>query len=353
MRVEPSNSEEVAEAVRSHGRIVAVGGRTKRGLGHWEGATVIEMGGVSGITEYQSSEYTFTALAGTRVSEVEAVLAEKGQYLPFDPLWVEAGATLGGTVASGMSGPGRFRYGGLRDFLLGVEFVDGEGSLVRSGGRVVKNAAGFDLPKFLVGSLGSFGVLTEVTFKVFPKAVASATLRVGCADAGMAVERVVALASGRLEVEAIEYGAGAVWVRIGAPGKALEALCGEVEGLWPGEVERLGGNEAGEFWRSLREMEWARKKDCLVKVPVTPSRVAGLEEAMGGCVRHYGVGGAVGWLAFGQGELGEVDAGLAALGLRGLLLGAEGRRWIGKKRESEITGAVKRALDPVGRFPGV
>ena len=71
-------------------------------------------------------------------------------------------------MASGLSGPGRFRFGGLRDFLIGVQFVDGTGKLVRSGGKVVKNAAGFDLPKFMVGSLGRFGILTELSFKVFP-----------------------------------------------------------------------------------------------------------------------------------------------------------------------------------------
>ena len=115
------------------------------------------------------SEFTFTALAGTPVREIAAALAERGQYLPFDPMLREAGATLGGTVAAGLSGPGRFRYGGLRDFILGVRFVDGEGRLLRLGGKVVKNAAGFDLPKFFVGSLGRFGVLAEMTFKVFPK----------------------------------------------------------------------------------------------------------------------------------------------------------------------------------------
>ena len=102
------------------------------------------MSRLSGITAYEASDYTVTAKAGTPAEEVAQVLAEKGQYMPFDPLFSKAGATLGGTVASGTSGPGRFRYGGLRDFLIGLQFVDGKGKLVRSGGRVVKNAAGFD-----------------------------------------------------------------------------------------------------------------------------------------------------------------------------------------------------------------
>src|SRR5207249_11250784 len=133
--------------------------------------------GLRGISEYDPSECTFAALAGTPVREIAAALAERGQYLPFDPVLSEAGATLGGTVAAGLSGPGRFRFGGLRDFILGVRFVDGAGRLLRMGGKVVKNAAGFDLPKFFVGSLGRFGVLAEMTFKVFPRPASALTLR--------------------------------------------------------------------------------------------------------------------------------------------------------------------------------
>src|SRR5207253_308179 len=138
--------------------------------------------GLRGITEYDPSEFTFTAGAGTPVREIVAALAERGQYLPFDPMLADAGATLGGTVAAGLSGPGRFRFGGLRDFILGVQFVDGEGRVLRMGGKVVKNAAGFDLPKFFVGSVGRFGILTELTFKVFPRPVATRTLRLDAKD---------------------------------------------------------------------------------------------------------------------------------------------------------------------------
>src|SRR4029079_10168517 len=115
------------------------------------------------------SEFTFTALAGTPIKEIVHALGERGQYLPFDPMLVDSGATLGGTIASGLSGPGRFRFGGVRDFILGVQFVDGMGRLLRMGGKVVKNSAGFDVPKFLTGSLGRFGLITEATFKVFPR----------------------------------------------------------------------------------------------------------------------------------------------------------------------------------------
>ena len=142
----PTSIGELADAVRSAPRIVATGAGTKPRLVPTSGAfTRLSTSQLRGIVEYDSSEFTFTALAGTPVRDIVAALGEKGQNLPFDPWLVEAGATLGGTVAAGLSGPGRFRFGGLRDFILGVRFVDGTGRLLRMGGKVVKNAAGFDL----------------------------------------------------------------------------------------------------------------------------------------------------------------------------------------------------------------
>ena len=144
--LQPATPAELAEAVKSAPRVIAVGAGTKPRLARLaDNAVRISTAKLRGIVEYEPSEFTFTALAGTPVREVAAVLAERGQYLPFDPLFAAAGATLGGTVASGVSGPGRFRFGGLRDFILGVRFVDGGGRLMRLGGKVVKNAAGFDL----------------------------------------------------------------------------------------------------------------------------------------------------------------------------------------------------------------
>src|SRR5581483_4094672 len=176
--LEPTTQAELVDAICSAPRVIAGGAGTKPRLVS-VGAEVVRlsMTHLNGIIEYEPSEFTFTALAGTPLREIMAALAERGQYLPFDPMLAAAGATLGGTVAAGLSGPGRFRFGGLRDFILGVRFVDGMGRLLRMGGKVVKNAAGFDLPKFFVGSLGRFGVLVEVTFKVFPRTTSALTVR--------------------------------------------------------------------------------------------------------------------------------------------------------------------------------
>ena len=98
---------------------------------------LLDLTELRGITAYQPEEYTLTARAGTTVAEVEAMLGENGQYLPFDPPLADRGATLGGTVAAGLSGSGRYRYGGIRDFLIGIRFVDGQGQEIRGGGTVV------------------------------------------------------------------------------------------------------------------------------------------------------------------------------------------------------------------------
>tara|TARA_B100000959_G_scaffold273964_1_gene325212 strand:+ start:60993 stop:62060 length:1068 start_codon:yes stop_codon:yes gene_type:complete len=355
MVAKPVSAEEVAEVVRAHARISAVGGRTKPALvGEGE---ELELSGLTGITDYKASEYTFTARAGTPVREVEEALEAKRQYLPFDPLFAESGATLGGTVASGACGPGRFRFGGLRDFLIGVQFVDGAGELVRSGGRVVKNAAGFDLPKLLVGSMGRFGVMTELSFKVFPAPSETVTLSVACPDHGSAVERLAGVASSRWEADALDYDLSgkAIRLRLGGPGEALDQICEEIEGRWPGEVERFKG-AAG--WRDQREVRWARG-EFLVKVPIALSGVSQLARWVDGCgglVQCWcSSGGNVAWLSFGRNELDAVDEMLRGYSMAGLALRGSGSSgpWLGERRANAILGEVKEALDPGSRFPEI
>ncbi|MCY4408890.1 MAG: FAD-binding protein, partial [Caldilineaceae bacterium] len=145
-----TNVAEIQDAVREARRVRVRGGGSKPALSLRDcedDAQLLNLTTLKGVVEYQPDEYTFTARAGTSVAEIGAMLAEEGQYLPFDPPLAERGATLGGTVAAGLSGAGRYRYGGIRDFLIGIRFVDGQGQEIRGGGTVVKNAAGFDFPK--------------------------------------------------------------------------------------------------------------------------------------------------------------------------------------------------------------
>ena len=220
----PTTTAELQEIVRIGQQILPRGGGSKPALSTpGTDATVVEMNGLAGLLEYEPGEYTFTAYAGTAVHHIQHELAKNGQYLPFDPLLAARGATLGGTIAANTSGSGRYRYGGVRDFILGVRFVDGYGRLIHAGGKVVKNAAGFDFPKFFVGSLGRFGVLLELTFKVFPQPASYATLKVMRPDMDTAVQTLQRLATSSLEMDALDITPpGTVWIRIGGLPEAIE-----------------------------------------------------------------------------------------------------------------------------------
>ena len=334
----PSTPTELAEAIRATPRVLAVGARTKPRLSQVDGEVVLlSTRGLSGIVEYDASEFTFTALAGTPLREIAAALAERGQYLPWDPPLVESGATLGGTVAAGLSGPGRFRYGGLRDFILGVRFVDGLGRLLRLGGKVVKNAAGFDVPKFMVGSLGRLGVLAEITFKVFPCPPAALTLRIPVERVSAALPILTAAASARWEIDALDVSssASAVFMRLRGPQAAIEVLAAEVLSRWPGVV--LGAEEAAAFWLEVQEFRWADADAPLVKIPLTPQQLPALDGAR--C--HISAGGNLAYLSAPRTDL------------PGLTLRGDAPLWHGPRRDIALLAAVKTALDPQDRFPAL
>ncbi len=137
---------------------------------------LLDLSRYCGITAYEPTELVVTARAGTPLTELEAALAEKGQCLAFEPPRFGDGGTVGGMVAAGLSGPARASAGGVRDYVLGVQLINGRGEHLTFGGQVMKNVAGYDVTRLMVGSLGCLGVLTEVSIKVLPIAPAQATL---------------------------------------------------------------------------------------------------------------------------------------------------------------------------------
>jgi glycolate oxidase FAD binding subunit len=351
--------EDVRQAVASFDRVRVRGGGSKPALSAPPvDAGTIDLTALAGIVEYDPREYTLSARAGTRVRDVQAALSEHGQALPFDPPFAERGATLGGTVASGLSGPGRQRNGGLRDFILGVTFVDGQARVVRGGGKVVKNAAGFDLPKLFVGSLGRLGVLVEMTFKVFPRSPAYGTLRrsVGNAVEGLAVLR--RLSRSAWDLAALDFVVAApgrmyVDVRLGGLTSALNdrlaALRGELGG---GEV--LVEQEDEQTWRAAREFEWVAAGGVLAKVPVTPERIAGIEGALpAGCgMRRYSAAGQVAWVDWRDG-VDSLDSWLRGADLGGLVISgttAVASPLVGVIESGPFAERVKQAIDPTNRF---
>ncbi|MDR7416996.1 MAG: FAD-binding protein [Armatimonadota bacterium] len=352
--VRPSTVTEVQEIVRERRFVLPRGGGTKPALSTPASeTTVLDLSRLSGVLEYDPAEFTFTAWAGTPVREVEDLLTRHGQFLPFDPPFRDAGATLGGTVASGLSGPRRYRYGGVRDFVLGVRFVDGTGAVVRGGGKVVKNAAGFDLPKLMVGSLGQLGVLVELTFKVFPAPRAHATLRVTYARVEEALRGLLRLNTSGFDLEAVDLEPpGILWVRLGGREESLEARTRRLVAFLGGPVEVLRGEEERALWEGVREFSWVPAGHALVKVPVTPRRLAGLEErlARAGALRRYSVGGNCAWVAWPL-DLALLHRTLVELGLAGLcVLGPPGRPVLGEWGGEAFARRVRQALDPQGKF---
>jgi len=153
------------------------GGGSKDFYGERLEGELLETAPLAGITSYEPTELVVTALAGTPLAALEAALAERGQCLPFEPPHFGGGATVGGMVAAGLSGPARANAGSVRDYVLGLTLVNGRGELVTFGGQVMKNVAGYDVSRLVAGSLGTLGLIVEVSLKVLPVAPAQATLK--------------------------------------------------------------------------------------------------------------------------------------------------------------------------------
>jgi glycolate oxidase FAD binding subunit len=353
----PETVEDVQEALRDHERVLPRGGGTKPALSRPpEGTVTLEVSGVTGIEDYDPEELTFTARAGTSLTDIETALAENGQYLPFDPPLVGAGATLGGTVAAGASGPLRYRSGGVRDFILGVRFIDGEGRLVRAGGRVVKNAAGFDLSKLMVGSAGRLGVMVELSFKVFPQPQAWATLTVDCAGLDEALAMIGALATAPFDLEALDLEPpGRLRLRLAGIADAMPARLERLERILERSGERLEGEEEGALWRDVRDFAWVAEDAAVVKVALVAKRVPQLEAKLEPLAveRRYGAGANIAWLAWPEERPAqELDELLRPLGLAGVFLtGSPERPMVGAHAGGAFAQRVKSALDPSGRFP--
>lgn len=197
-----------------------------------------------GIVDYEPTELVMTARAGTRLADVEALLAQHGQMLAFEPPHFGVTATLGGCVAAGLSGPRRATAGALRDFVLGLRMLDGTGQDLQFGGRVMKNVAGYDVSRLMAGALGTLGVILEVSLKVLPKPPAETTLQFSMNEAA-AIEQMNRWAGKPLPVSATCHAGGELFVRLSGAESTVRAARVKLGG------EEMADGEA--FWQSLRE----------------------------------------------------------------------------------------------------
>ncbi len=356
----PETIAEAQDMVAASSRLCVRGGGSKPGLSTPSSdATCLDLSRLSGIIEHDPNEFVFTAYAGTPVALVVERLARHGQYLPFEPLLAARGATLGGTVAANSCGSLRYRYGGVRDFVLGARFIDGRGQLVHSGGRVVKNAAGFDLAKFFVGSLGRYGVLVELSFKVFPRPHAHLTLEFIYPSLDEVLRAVWRLAVEPLDIEALDFEPAGktefrLLVRLGGLEAGLPDRAARLEEVLqchrqPLPQQTLLGDREAACWQDLNQLAWVPPGAALIKIPLAPRSVPTLDARLRSAVRRYTLGGGVAWLAADDAE--SVRAMLTDLGLVGLRMGgAGGDPILGRRRGLVLAERVKRALDPTGKF---
>jgi glycolate oxidase FAD binding subunit len=226
------------------------GGGSKDWYGQGLDGTVLDTRAFAGIVDYEPTELVITARCGTPLAEIEAALAERRQMLAFEPPYFEkAGqATLGGVVASGLSGPRRANAGAVRDFVLGAKLIDGAGDRLVFGGQVMKNVAGYDVSRLLAGSLGTLGLILEVSLKVLPLPVAETSLRFAAGEIA-ALTWLNEWGGLPLPLSASCWCDGALTVRLSGADAAVRAARLKLGG------EQLGEAEAAAFWRGLREQE--------------------------------------------------------------------------------------------------
>jgi glycolate oxidase FAD binding subunit len=354
MTLRPTSLEDLQAAVAAHPRVHVRGAGTKTALsGARAGTPTLDLSGLTGVLEHTPEECTFTALAGTRIDEIEARLAAHGQYLPFDPPLAASGATLGGTVAAGVNGSCRLRYGGVRDFLIGARIVDGRGRVIRSGGKVVKNAAGFLLHQALVGSCGRLGILAELTFKVFPAAEAHATLRVPATDVPAAVALVDSVRRAGFDLEALDIDPPtAIWVRLAGFRDSLASRVDAVQLAMGGRAEVSTGEHDAAIWRDAREFAWVPANHALVRVPITLPVLTRLDAALEWyeAARRYTVAGNLALMAW-NGALDSLSALLRDLALKGeVLIGPAGDRFVGAVPSNAVEERLASVMDPDARF---
>ncbi len=352
----PADAKEAAQYVINNRNLRPRGGGTKPALSSPRvEERIVDLSHISGILEYSPQEFTISALAGTPVREIENALAENNQYLPFDPPLVSAGATLGGTLAAGLSGPGRRRFGGIRDFVLGVRFIDGLGNLVLGGGKVVKNAAGFDFPKLMAGSLGRLGIVIETTFKVFPRPHSYTTLVMDCGSLGDALNGINKLNSLSIDLEALDLvPAGLLYIRMGGFADSFPKRLQRLRELLQQEGRLLHENEEAQYWQEAREFSWSPPEGFLIKIPMTLSRMVKFDQAMesAGLERRYSAGACLAWVGGKDCQgLEAIDAKLGDLDLSGLVLRGEvDYPVLGTFSGFGFLQRIKKALDPENRF---
>ncbi|MDE2364309.1 MAG: glycolate oxidase subunit GlcE [Hyphomicrobiales bacterium] len=339
MILSPTSESDIAAAVadaREKKTPLAIeGGGTRKALGRpAQSERTLSLAKMNAIVFYEPGEMVFCAQGGVPVESIEAMLAERGQMLPFEPvdhrrLYGSSGApTIGAVAACNISGPRRISHGAARDSLIGLRLVNGAGEAIKTGGRVMKNVTGLDLVKLSCGAHGTLGVLAEATFKVLPRPEASATLVIRNLDDERAVQALSQALGSPFEVS----GAAHLPAGIGGPDArtllrvenfkpSVEYRIGELRKIVGGDVI-LYDEETRALWRDIRDCAFFAAPDprAIWRVSTAPSRGADLVRLVrksGEAAHFFDWGGGLVWLAVdagGDARAKDIRAATAACG---------------------------------------
>jgi glycolate dehydrogenase FAD-binding subunit len=285
--------QQVQQAFEEKTALSIVGGNSKSFYGRSAPsapAERLEVSGHSGVLNYEPTELVITARAGTPLREIEELLEENGQMLPFEPPAFSENASIGGTIACNLSGPRRAYAGAARDFLLGCKIINGKGEILSFGGEVMKNVAGYDVSRLMAGAMGTLGVLLEVSLKVLPTAEMQSTQLFRC-SASEALDRMHAWSQTPLPISASSHHDSILRVRLSGATDAVKAAVDAVAG------ETM--TDADQYWQQLKEQQldfFAGEKPLWRISLASDAESIGLPSDYEGDDCLYEWGGALRWL---------------------------------------------------------
>jgi glycolate oxidase FAD binding subunit len=280
-----ATGERVLQAGAEKRKLSIRGSGSKDFYGNAVSIDTLNVAEYAGVVDYQPRELTLTARAGTRLEVIEALLAKNNQMLPFEPPHFGPDSTLGGCVSTGLSGPRRPYAGAVRDAVLGTKVMDGRAQVLRFGGQVIKNVAGYDVSRLMVGAMGTLGVLLEVSVKVLPCPDSECTLMLAM-PADKAVNIMNLWAASPVPLSATAWRAGHLYVRLSGTDSAVRSA-----------MQKIGGEKIPDgpaFWQSLREQtmpDLAMRPLWRLSVPTAAKAFTALGQPViewGGGLRWYG-----------------------------------------------------------------
>lgn len=247
-----SFQEQVKEAIDKQAPLFIHGGKSKLFYGYPVNGKALDASQHSGVINYEPSELCITVRAGTSLKKLESLLAEHQQILPFEPPYFSDSATIGGAIATGISGPRRAYTGSVRDAILGVQIINGNGEIVNFGGEVMKNVAGYDLSRLMVRSQGTLGLILSVSLRLLPKPKSDITLSF-TADQDEALDYFKKLRVKQLPITATAWYENQVFIRLSASDNILQ----HSKKLFEKELKVNELDKSNKLWQDIRDHKHA------------------------------------------------------------------------------------------------